>query len=337
MTKTPVIYTVLGDACGIGPELVAKSIAHVDEFAGVKILVVGARKVFDRGREIAGVSADLPSYGDATDALASDALMVFLDHPDAQMGDITLGENNASGGKADLAMARYGAELCQKGLIDGLVWAPVNKKSLNMGGSPFEGYKAIVENALGSTATSTEINTLGYLWTTRVTSHIAIADIPARITQERILATLEYFDREMRGFGYDNPRIAVSGLNPHNGDGGMFGREEIDIIAPAIEKAQAQGINAEGPFPADTIFVTARGGTYPGVLCMYHDQCQIATKLMGFDEGVTYFGGLPMPIVTPAHGTAFDIAGKGTANVKPFLNALELIRKILLTRQAAKN
>ena len=166
-----------------------------------------------------------------------------------------------------------------------------------------------------------------------MTSHIAIADMPGRITRDRILAILEYFDREMRGFGYADPKIAVSGLNPHNGDGGMFGREEIDIIAPAIEAARAKGINAEGPFPADTIFVTARGGAYPGVVCMYHDQCQIATKLLGFDEGVTYFGGLAMPIATPAHGTAFDIAGKGVANVKPFLNAVQLIRTILLTRQ----
>lgn len=332
MTKIPAIYIVLGDACGIGPELVAKSLAHAEDFEGVKALIVGSREVFDLGRRIAGAGGDLPTFGDVSEALASGARTVFVDHPDAEIGEITLGENNAEAGRADLALARYGAELHQRGLVDGLVWGPVNKKSLSMGGSPFEGYKAIVEDALGSTATSVEINTLGYLWTTRVTSHIAIADIPKAITKERILATLGYFDRELRGFGYTDPKIAVSGLNPHNGDGGMFGREEIDVIEPAIETAKRQGINADGPFPADTIFVKAKGGAIPGVVCMYHDQCQIATKLLGFDEGVTYFGGMSLPIATPAHGTAFDIAGKGVANVKPFLNAIELIKKILLAR-----
>jgi 4-hydroxythreonine-4-phosphate dehydrogenase len=119
----------------------------------------------------------------------------------------------------------------------------------------------------------------------------------------------------MRNAGFVRPRIAVAGLNPHAGDGGNFGREEIDIIAPVVAAGQRDGIAAEGPFPADTVFLRAKGGAFDAVLTMYHDQGQIAMKLMGFDRGVTLLGGFPFPICTPAHGTAYDIAGQGTASI----------------------
>ena len=160
---------------------------------------------------------------------------------------------------------------------------------------------------------------------------MSIADVPKQITKDNVLKTVTYFDRELRRFGYSNPKIAVSGLNPHNGDGGMFGREEIDSIGPAVEEAQRNQLNIAGPFPPDTVFLTAKEEEYLGVVSMYHDQGQIATKLMGFDEGVTYFGGLSFPITTPAHGTAYDIAGKGVASETPMVNALKLMRRAALT------
>jgi 4-hydroxythreonine-4-phosphate dehydrogenase len=153
------------------------------------------------------------------------------------------------------------------------------------------------------------------LWNARVTSHISLAEVASHITRERVLRALRLTDASMRTAGFNRPRIAVAGLNPHAGDGGNFGREEIDAIGPAVEEAAAGGIATEGPFPADTVFLRAKSGKFDAVLTMYHDQGQIAMKLMGFDRGVTLLGGFPFPICTPAHGTAYDIAGKGIANV----------------------
>jgi 4-hydroxythreonine-4-phosphate dehydrogenase len=172
-----------------------------------------------------------------------------------------------------------------------------------------------VNDVLGRTFAASEFNVLGNLWNARVTSHIPLSEVAAAISGEKILNALTLTDSCMRAAGFEQPRIAVAGLNPHAGDGGNFGREEIDIIAPAVERAAGQGLNVEGPFPSDTVFLRAKSGAFDAVLTMYHDQGQIAMKLMGFDRGVTLLGGLPFPVCTPAHGTAYDIAGKGTANV----------------------
>ena len=336
MNNLPVIFSVMGDACGIGPELTAKSLKHKAATADVKRLIVGARKVFDEGREVAGVKDDIPTFSDVQEAIACPDPIVFVDYASLEYGDVVYGESTEQAGGADLALARYAVELYRKEMIDGFVFAPVNKVSLKMGGSAFEGYKAYIADQLDLGGSSDEINTLGYLWTTRVTSHVSIADIPALITKESVLGTIRYFDSELRRFGYEQPKIAVSGLNPHNGDDGMFGREEIDIIGPAVVEAKEHGINVEGPFPADTIFLKVKEEEYIGVVSMYHDQCQIATKLMGFDEGVTYFGGLPFPMTTPAHGTAYDIAGKGKASENPLVNALALMRRAVMTAKGLK-
>ena len=170
-------------------------------------------------------------------------------------------------------------------------------------------------DVVGLDGPASEFNVLDGLWNARVTSHIPLAEVAAHITRERVLRALRLTDDSMRAAGFKRPRIAVAGLNPHAGDGGNFGREEIDAIAPAVEEAGADGIATEGPFPADTVFLRAKSGAFDAVLTMYHDQGQIAMKLMGFDRGVTLLGGFPFPICTPAHGTAYDIAGKGIAGI----------------------
>jgi 4-hydroxythreonine-4-phosphate dehydrogenase len=162
---------------------------------------------------------------------------------------------------------------------------------------------------------ASEFNVLDRLWNARVTSHIALRDVASRLSVERIHRALKLTDQCMRRAGFAQPRIAVAGLNPHAGDGGNFGREEIDVIAPAVAAGRREGMAAEGPFPADTVFLRAKNGTFDAVLTMYHDQGQIAMKLMGFDRGVTLLGGFPFPICTPAHGTAYDIAGRGIASI----------------------
>ncbi len=331
MTDTPVILSTLGDAGGVGPELVARTLDHPEITRGCKRVIAGHPRIFDMGREVAGVATDLPRFTDIEAAIASPDPVVFYHFDTLHYGDIDVGKTSAQAGLADYQIGCHAADLSAAGLIDAFVWAPVNKASIHKAGHHYEGYKAGIADYMGFAERSTEINTIGHLWTTRVTSHIPISAIAGAISEDAIFDVLTYFDRELRRFGYADPRIAVSGLNPHNGDEGAFGREEIDIIAPAIEKAKARGLNVAGPYPADTIFLTVQDEGIPAVLSMYHDQCQIATKLMGFDDGVTYFGGLPFILATPAHGTAFDIAGQGKARPNAILKAHELARRAALT------
>lgn len=331
MQDTPVILSTLGDAGGVGPELVARTLDHPDITRGCKRVIVGHSKIFDMGREVAHVDTDLPRFTDIDAAIASPDPVVFYHYDKLEFGDVSVGVTTAQAGLADYQVGCYAADLSRAGLIDAFVWAPVNKASIHKAGYHYEGYKAGIADYMGFKDRSTEINTIGHLWTTRVTSHIPISAVADAIKKDAILDVLKYFDRELRRFGYANPRIAVSGLNPHNGDEGAFGREEIDVISPAIEEAKKLQLNVEGPYPADTIFLTVQEQQIPAVLSMYHDQCQIATKLMGFDDGVTYFGGMPFILATPAHGTAFDIAGQGKARPNAILKAHELARRAALT------
>jgi 4-hydroxythreonine-4-phosphate dehydrogenase len=181
---------------------------------------------------------------------------------------------------------------------------------------------------LGFKGAATEFNILEGLWNARVTSHIPLAQVAASLSIEGIVEALELTAVALRAAGFAPPRIGVAALNPHAGDGGNFGREEIDIIEPAVRQAKARGLPADGPYPADTVFVRARAGQFDAVLTMYHDQGQIAMKLLGFDRGVTLLGGFPFPICTPAHGTAYDIAGKGVANTGAARAALLLAAKM---------
>jgi 4-hydroxythreonine-4-phosphate dehydrogenase len=171
-----------------------------------------------------------------------------------------------------------------------------------------------------------ELNVLQDLWTSRVTSHVPLKEVSHLLTSQKVFESIQMISNSLYASGKSSPRLAVCGLNPHNGDNGNYGDEEIKIISPGVELAIKAGIPVDGPFPADTAFVRAirKDGGYDGVVTMYHDQGQIAMKLMGFEKGVTVHGGLPIPITTPAHGTAYDIAGKNLANPQAMFNAFDL-------------
>jgi 4-hydroxythreonine-4-phosphate dehydrogenase len=179
-----------------------------------------------------------------------------------------------------------------------------------------------------------EFNVLEKVWNARVTSHIPLKDVASHLSVEAILAELKLTQACLKDAGYEEAKIAVAGLNPHAGDGGSFGMEEIDIIEPAVEKARALGFNVEGPFPADTVFLRALKEGFNAVMTMYHDQGQIAMKIIGFDKGVTMMGGLPFPLCTPAHGTAYDIAGKGIADIGATREAILLAARMAKKKRA---
>jgi 4-hydroxythreonine-4-phosphate dehydrogenase len=182
--------------------------------------------------------------------------------------------------------------------------------------------------ALGVTGYFCEFNTLGSLWTARVSSHVPLKDAASYLTRDRIVAAGRLIHDSLRANGVAAPRVAVAAFNPHGGEGGTCGREEIDVIAPAVRELNDAGVSAQGPFPADTLFIKARDGEFDAVVTMYHDQGQIAIKLMGFSRGVTVQGGLPVPITTPAHGTAYDIAGQGKADVTATANAFAIAARM---------
>jgi 4-hydroxythreonine-4-phosphate dehydrogenase len=320
----PRIALVLGDPCGIGPELAVKVLGDPTITDGADIVIVAARKVFDEGARIAGITVDYR----LTDHMNSETFkpggIVLLESPAFVLDDYRIGQVSKSSGKYQLDCLAKGLELCTSGLADAMCFAPLNKEAMHLAGLEHEDESGFFIDQLGFEGDFGLLNTLGNLWTSRATSHVPHKQVSELLTTETIFEAAKLLDRALRASGNDNPKIAVAGLNPHAGDGGMFGTEEIEIIEPAVQRAKEAGINVAGPFPPDTIFLMGRDGKYDAIVTMYHDQGQIAMKLMGFDHGVTVHAGLPYPVTTSAHGSAFDIAGKGIANEKALLAAFNL-------------
>lgn len=306
--QKPRVALLLGDPTGIGPELAAKLLSLPETRNRADVLVVGDRSVYRRGVEIAAVQeVDIPFVEFAGSAVEFPTAKVSIHAGEYALGSLCLG-----------------IETLQSGLVDAMVYAPLNKQAMKLAGLAQEDELHYFASLLGYVGAVSEINVCDGLWTSRVTSHVPLSAVAGLISIEKISAAVLLLHCTLVASGIKEPRIAVAALNPHAGEGGLLGIEEISTIAPAIERMRVTGVNASGPLPADTIFVAARRGAYDGVVTMYHDQGQIALKLLGFDRGVTVSGGLPVPITTPAHGTAFDIAGKGIADVGAMREAFQI-------------
>jgi 4-hydroxythreonine-4-phosphate dehydrogenase len=227
-------------------------------------------------------------------------------------------------GHAALQALSTATVLAREGLVQGIVFAPLNKHSLRLAGMQEEDELRYMQGLFGVQGFTCEFNITDQLWTSRVTSHVPLRDVAELVTQEAVADAVHIIDAALRRAGIARPRIAVSGLNPHAGDGGSIGREEIEVIAPAVERLRRDGLEASGPWSPDTVFIAARRGDFDAVVSMYHDQGQIAMKLMGFERGVTLHGGLPVPVATSASGSAFDIAGQGLARIDGLQHAFDL-------------
>lgn len=325
----PRVALLLGDPAGVGPELVAKLLA--DPASGqAEITIVGDRRELEAGMKIAGTRT-------AVGETAAPGLPRLVDHPFT--GALRRGTESAESGRYIFETLRIVLDLARKGEIDALCFGPLNKTSLHLAGMTHEDELRWFAAELGYQGPTSELNVLDELWTSRVTSHVPMKDVAGLLTPEKIASAVTLLAGALRAAGKQHPRIAVCGLNPHAGDNGNFGREEIDIIAPGVALAKSDSCAVAGPFPADTVFVRARAGEFDAVVTMYHDQGQIAMKLMGFDRGVTVEGGLPLPVTTPAHGTAFDIVGQNKANIgamrNAFLIACRMGAQSAKTRRAA--
>jgi 4-hydroxythreonine-4-phosphate dehydrogenase len=307
----PTIAFAMGDASGIGAELMARVLNDAEVAAAARLVVIGDIRVLRRGAEAAGEPVALPVIGpEAT--LPDRSVIVDLGHLDP--AEAPLGTVNLASGRFALENFRLALLLAAAGGADAVVFTPFNKAAMRLAHPSYEDEIGFAAEVLGFGGAAKEFNILDGLWNARVTSHVPLRAVAGLITPAAIVENLRLTDAALRAAGLARPRIAVAALNPHAGDGGNFGREEIDVIAPAVAEAKAAGIGCDGPYPADTVFVRARRGDFDAVLTMYHDQGQIAMKLIGFDRGVTLLGGFPFPICTPAHGTAHDIAGQGRAS-----------------------
>lgn len=314
----PRIALTLGDPAGIGPELAAKLLAKPETTRQAEVYVLADKEELDAAAISAGVDVPLSDEPEPGHAM-------LLDDNSAPKQPIPAQQVSREAGERAMHQLRRAVALANEGKVEAIMFTPINKTSLNLAGMKEEDELRWLAKALEYEGTTSELNVLpeGF-WTARVTSHVPLSEVAEGIEAPKVTAVIRLLRDALLDSGRESPRLAVCGLNPHAGENGNFGREEIDQITPGIEAAVAEGIDVSGPFPSDTLFLAAERGDFDGVVAMYHDQGQIASKLIGFDRGVTIHGGLPIAIVTPAHGTAFDIVGKNIANLGATQHAFEL-------------
>jgi 4-hydroxythreonine-4-phosphate dehydrogenase len=319
--RKPVIALAMGDPAGISAELTAKVLADAQVREAADIVVFGNARLLAEGERIGRVAAGATALRPGA-PLDFDGRPILVEVGTVDPAVVTAGRATAAGGAFTDRTFRAALRLAHRGGADAVAFTPFNKLSMKMALGRYEDEIAHITEETEGQGSGREFNIIEGLWNARITSHVPLARVAALITREAVVKALELTDRCMRDAGFARPRIAVAALNPHAGDGGNFGREEIDVIEPAVAEAKAKGLAVEGPFPSDTVFLRARRGDFDAVQTMFHDQGQIAMKLIGFESGITLIGGYRFPICTPAHGTAFDIAGKGRANLGATRNAL---------------
>lgn len=327
----PIIALLLGDGAGVGPEIIADLIGRrfFDDLC--RPIIIGDKRILERAFTFKGVKASLKSVSSVDEAVWGEGMdYPILDRKNLDPKDAPLGVMSLECGKANLDMLKCAADLYKEKKIEGFCFGPLNKAGMKKAGCPFESEHHYLAHEFNHTGPFGEINVVGDLWTTRTTSHIPIKDVASSLSVDKILRAITLADVSLKNSGVKNPRLALCALNPHAGENGSCGREEIDIITPAIEEAKKRGINASGPYPSDVTFIKAFRGDFDAVVTMYHDQGQIALKLKGFDQGITIAGGLPCPIVTCAHGTAYDIVGKGIVKTSAFENAVKMCTKMAI-------
>ena len=323
---SPLIALAIGDPAGISPELTARLLVDPKVAREARLVAIGDARVLASGAADAGVELALDRWT-PQDRIEPRGHVLYdlgnLDPASVERAKVT-----ESGGRFALENFTTALRLAREGRVAGVTYTPFNKQAMRLARPGYDDEIGVVTEALGAQSDGREFNVLEGLWNARVTSHVPLKAVSALLDEDTIVRAAVLADRCLRGAGFAEPRIGVAALNPHAGDGGAFGREEIDVIAPAVARMRDAGVHATGPLPADTIFVRARKGEFDAVLTMYHDQGQIAMKLLGFDQGVTLLGGYAVPICTPAHGTAYDIAGRGIADLKAARNAIVLAARM---------
>jgi 4-hydroxythreonine-4-phosphate dehydrogenase len=333
----PVIGLMLGDATGIGPEISARLLASGAAGEVANVVVIGDRRVLELGMRDAGVKIGYRVYPSVDSIRWPAEQLPVLDLGNIDPARIRQGESSAESGRLTGETLKFMIDLALAGKLDGICFAPLNKGALHAGGWHYHDEHQMFSALTGHTGFFGEMNVIKEFSTFRVTSHVALREAVNMITPERIESAIRLADETLRAAGHARPRIGVAALNPHCGENGLFGDEEIRIIRPTVDRMRAAGMNCIGPISSDAIFIKARGGEFDGVVMMYHDQGQIATKLLGFNKGVTVTAGLKTVFTTPAHGTAYDIVGQSRADPGALEYAFRLAAKLAAHARSASD
>ena len=318
------IAVLLGDPSGIGPELISKILSH-NILKKINIIIIGEKSIFDQHLTKQKNRKNIKFINNFDQIEFKNTNKIFFDITKRKVR-YPIGKANIKSGISVLNSIDIAVDLYNKKKIDGINFAPFNKTSLDLAGMKFKDELHYFKNKFKIKSYVCELNVLNNFWTARVTSHIPLKDVAKNITIKNIIEPIKLVNKYLKKNGLKNPKVGVQALNPH----AEFGNEEKKIIIPAINKARKMKIKAFGPLPCDTSFIRAyKNEEYNCLVGMYHDAIQSGLKSFGFEKGVTVQGGLPIPITTPAHGTAFDIVGKNKANVSPMLESLKLLLKLL--------
>jgi 4-phospho-D-threonate 3-dehydrogenase / 4-phospho-D-erythronate 3-dehydrogenase len=318
----PTIAVAMGDPAGIGPELIIKVLTGGTVRDRCRPVVIGEARVVETTAASLGSDVRVRSIGSLAEVNDAPSGIDILRPPDLRLGSVAMGRIDPEMGEAAAACLRHAFALATAGEVDGVVSAPLNKQAFHLAGYRHVDELSWLAELTGS-ADPFIVGVMGSVWVVKVTEHLPLRDVADAVRKENVRRRIDQLDEVLRRVGVARPRIAVAALNPHGGEGGLFGREEIDEIGPAICEAETAGRTVAGPIPADSVFVRARAGEFDGVVCLYHDQANIARKLHATRDGVTLFMGLPVICATTAHGTAFDRAGTGTADPGSLVAAIE--------------
>lgn len=322
MRSTLPIGITMGDPAGVGPEIICKALAELGVEDRRGVVVIGVRSILERANDLVGSGL---TFSEAFSSRNADAVQL-VDVQSAGITDVVDGKISTAAGEAAYRCVVEAAELARTGKISVIVTAPLNKEAMNAAGHHFDGHTGLLAHLTGAKS-SFMLLASDVLKTVHVTTHCSMLEATGRITRERVLATIRAGHKHLCELGINQPRIAVAGLNPHCGEGGIFGREEIERIAPAVEDARAEGIDVSGPIPGDTVFMRAVKGEFDLVISQYHDQGHAPSKLLAFDETVNVSLGLPIRRTSVDHGTAFDVAWTGKANHVNMLAAIAYARR----------
>jgi 4-phospho-D-threonate 3-dehydrogenase / 4-phospho-D-erythronate 3-dehydrogenase len=320
----PVAIT-MGDPAGVGPEVIMGALSALSPQEREGIVVVGSRSVLERAGKVVGSGLTVGLRGQSGNH------GVIVEEVEVPGLRAEFGQLDPSCGEAAFRYIERAVRLTEAGEMAGLVTAPINKEALNKAGHKYDGHTGMLASLTGSRA-SFMLLASPRLKAIHVSTHVSLRDAIGRATTERILATIKAGNDHLKRIGYDKPRIAVAGINPHCGENGLFGTEDVDFIAPAVEQARAEGIEVSGPISADTVYHRAYNGAFDLVVAQYHDQGHIPMKLVAFDTTVNVSLGLPIDRTSVDHGTAFDIAGTGRANHENMLEAIAYARKLAASR-----
>jgi 4-phospho-D-threonate 3-dehydrogenase / 4-phospho-D-erythronate 3-dehydrogenase len=331
--ERPILAITMGDPAGIGPEIAVRALADVDAYRICRPLVVGDASVMQATLDGMGISLTLHPVASASDAQFSPGHIDLLDLANVDLPTLPRAQVSAPAGRAAYEYIVRGIDLALAGDVDAIVTCPIHKDSLNQAGYHYPGHTEILADRT-NTQDFAMMLTAGNLRVVLVTIHVSLEEAIRQIDETRILRAIRLAHQAGLMMGMAHPRIAVPGLNPHAGEGGMFGRQEIEIIEPAVRTAREQGYDAQGPFAPDTLFYRAVNGQFDFVTPMYHDQGLIPIKLIGFGGGVNVTLGLPIIRTSVDHGTAFGKAWQFRANAGSLMEAIRLAAQMARVRQA---